>query len=47
MERKACSNKKINEGDCPCSETNCERHGICCECIRYHIRHGSLPACIR
>ncbi|MEM5869636.1 MAG: hypothetical protein QXR09_00485 [Candidatus Aenigmatarchaeota archaeon] len=48
-ERKACPNKEINEKDCPCEETSCERHGICCLCIRYHLKSKQwpLPACFK
>jgi len=45
--RKECPNKKENKKECVCSETDCERHGICCECIKYHREHGGKPACIK
>ena len=47
MARKPCPNKEENEKDCPCSDTWCERHGICCECIKYHKNCGDKPACLR
>ncbi|GBE19912.1 hypothetical protein BMS3Abin17_00643 [archaeon BMS3Abin17] len=47
MTRKPCQNKEENEKDCPCAETWCERHGICCECISYHKKHGDFPTCLR
>jgi len=47
MSRKPCLNKKENEKECPCDEFNCERHGICCECINYHRENGDKPACLR
>ncbi|MDY6994572.1 MAG: DUF6485 family protein, partial [Pseudomonadota bacterium] len=31
---------------CNCSYTPCSRKGICCECIRYHVRMRELPACV-
>ncbi|MBI5148179.1 hypothetical protein HZA33_00700 [Candidatus Pacearchaeota archaeon] len=46
MSRQTCPNKKENEKDCPCYDTSCSRHGICCECIAYHRKTRSRPACI-
>jgi hypothetical protein len=48
MTRRPCPNQEINEQDCPCPET-CERHGICCQCIRYHLHNKQWPkpACWR
>ncbi len=45
--RQPCPNKELNEKDCPCSDTWCERHGTCCECIKYHKKCGDMPACLR
>ena len=42
-----CPNKASNEETCPCQSKDCERHGVCCECIRAHIAGGSLPMCAR
>jgi len=47
MSRKKCPNKGENEKDCACLEVDCERHGICCECVRHHKNHGGMPACFR
>ncbi len=47
MSRKECVNKYENEQDCPCKDFDCERHGICCECVRYHKQCGDKPACLR
>ena len=33
-----------NTGACNCTYP-CERHGKCCECVRYHKSYGELPAC--
>ncbi|MDD2922512.1 MAG: protein kinase, partial [Anaerolineales bacterium] len=41
--RNKCSNKKENEKNCPCSETDCERHGVCCECLLYHRKNKLYP----
>jgi hypothetical protein len=46
--RKPCQNKLENEKDCPCDDKNCEYHGICCECIKFHREEdNSLPMCLR
>jgi hypothetical protein len=44
--KRDCVNKFENQQDCPCDDENCERRGICCECIRYHKECKSLPACL-
>jgi hypothetical protein len=46
MERKKCPNRELNEKECPCEYTNCERHGLCCECIKFHRERGEKPACL-
>jgi hypothetical protein len=33
--------------ECPCSKTNCSRHGQCGECAAYHGEKGKLPYCFR
>lgn len=43
MECKVRANKK----SCACRHDDCERHGICCECLRYHLATRSLPACVK
>ncbi|KPJ55129.1 hypothetical protein AMJ47_01250 [Parcubacteria bacterium DG_72] len=30
---------------CPCTYPGCEKKGLCCECIRYHMGKDELPAC--
>jgi len=44
--KKECVNKYENEQDCPCDEVDCERHGVCCECVKYHREHKDKPACM-
>jgi len=39
--------RKENEKSCPCSHVECERHGICCECIRFHRERKEKPVCVR
>ena len=38
-----------NEENCTCANTECERHGKCCECINYHrqLEKPSLVCCLR
>ncbi len=38
---KECSNKR----KCPCTYTDCSRHGRCCECLEHHLAHDELPGC--
>jgi len=38
-----CKVKK-NATSCNCSY-QCNRKGICCECLSYHRSRGELPAC--
>jgi len=47
--RKECLNRAENNKDCPCPEKGCERHGICCLCVRYHMKSKEYPksACMR
>ena len=42
-----CPNKEKNEKDCSCDSDTCERHGVCCECIRYHRENNGVPACLK
>jgi hypothetical protein len=37
--------QKANLKDCTCTYEGCERRGICCECIQYHIARRQLPGC--
>jgi hypothetical protein len=37
--------KEKNLEDCNCSYSGCERKGVCCECLRYHLENRELPAC--
>ena len=38
-------NKERNLEMCNCSYNPCSRKGVCCDCLRYHIRMRELPAC--
>ena len=37
--------KENNLKTCPCTYPDCPRKGICCECIRYHLKNNELPGC--
>ena len=34
-----------NRNRCNCSYAPCDRKGVCCDCLRYHLRSRELPAC--
>ncbi len=40
-----CNKKSNFETLCNCSYSGCNRKGLCCECIAYHLRQRQLPAC--
>jgi len=44
-----CPNHEINQSMCPCLETMCANHGICCQCLRNHIGSTQWPlsACMK
>lgn len=42
----ACENLAQNKKRCSCDSTYCARHGVCCECVRYHRENGGRPACL-
>ena len=37
--------KPKNLKNCTCLHIECARHGICCECLQYHLSSKELPAC--
>ncbi|RKZ16926.1 hypothetical protein DRQ17_04860 [bacterium] len=37
--------KDTNIKTCPCTYPGCEKKGICCECLAYHLSRDELPAC--
>ncbi len=37
--------KELNLKNCNCSYEPCSRKGICCDCIRYHLKARQLPGC--
>ncbi len=41
----SCPNKKKNDDFCSCTYSGCSRHGICCECLQYHLANNEVPGC--
>jgi hypothetical protein len=39
-----CVNKEKNIKKCTCTY-DCNRRGICCECVMYHRSMGQIPGC--
>lgn len=37
--------KDENKLNCTCTY-NCNKRGICCECIASHLKHNELPGCV-
>jgi len=37
--------KETNLKSCNCTYEPCNRKGVCCECIRYHLESRELPGC--
>lgn len=37
--------KEQNLSHCNCSYEPCERKGVCCDCISYHLKNRQLPGC--
>ena len=37
--------KDANLAVCNCTYEPCEHKGLCCDCIRYHVKKRQLPAC--
>jgi len=37
---------KVEENKMSCNCTYpCDKKGMCCECLRYHLKRGEVPAC--
>ncbi|MFW6220470.1 MAG: DUF6485 family protein [Nanoarchaeota archaeon] len=34
-----------NKLNCNCSYNDCNRKGLCCDCLNHHIKKRELPAC--
>ncbi len=37
--------KNKNLKHCICTYEPCNKKGMCCECIRYHLKQRQLPGC--
>lgn len=37
--------KNKNQNSCNCSYEPCARKGLCCACLRYHLKMLQLPRC--
>jgi len=46
-QKQACPNRAANQAQCACKSKDCERNGVCCECIAYHRGRGEKPMCLR
>ena len=38
-------NKEQNLKNCNCTYPGCDKKGVCCECISYHLSIKQLPGC--
>ena len=38
-------NKEENLKSCTCTYPGCSRKGVCCDCLKYHLKSNELPAC--
>jgi len=43
-EKMECKKEK-NLETCLCTYYSCSRKGLCCDCIRYHLKSRQLPGC--
>ncbi len=37
--------KERNLSFCACTYDSCSRKGLCCDCLRYHLKSRQLPGC--
>ena len=37
--------KESNLKKCACTYSSCNKRGVCCDCISYHLRMRQLPGC--
>ena len=44
---KECPAYEANLENCPCDSEDCERRGLCCQCVAHHRASGKRPACMR
>lgn len=37
--------KGKNASGCGCTYDSCDKRGLCCDCIQYHLSMKQLPGC--
>jgi hypothetical protein len=37
--------KEENLKKCNCTYPGCDKKGVCCECLTFHLKNRELPAC--
>lgn len=37
--------KEQNSARCACTYSGCPKNGLCCECIKSHLKSRELPGC--
>ncbi len=37
--------RSVNTRHCNCSYSSCNKTGLCCDCLAYHLTNRELPAC--
>lgn len=37
--------KEKNLKNCSCTYPGCDKKGICCECLEFHLKNRELPGC--
>jgi len=40
-----CENREKNLEKCGCTYPGCDKKGMCCECLSYHLSMRQLPGC--
>lgn len=38
--------KNSNAQKCTCTYHSCSKRGMCCDCIRFHLKRKELPGCV-
>ena len=37
--------RERNSENCTCTYPGCSKHGVCCDCLRFHLQNHELPGC--
>lgn len=40
-----CKKDRNAKSRCTCTYTSCDKRGVCCDCIAYHLANRQLPGC--